>query len=628
MTQMTSTPDRYQASLAGLPDSPAGFGHLSLRQLWRLMNAPRPIDGRTVSFVLGLLLAVCVVAALARHDPTWPMVTAIRVGLCIFVFGGVLLARKPTWRSLRLYSVALAILLPPLIAWLNSLYSSPVSALVMTVLGLLFTIGLLLTPVDILIAQAANIFLFWLFWDHLHPAAISSADAMRVLAGGLAASAGMAVVFNLLRAGLNEGRTWWRQACERERALRELAQLAVSTLAGQDLFAEFARIFAGTCPGSRCVIVIEDDDGGYSVAAAAGLSGADGGFGVDWQPSEAFLRALEMLGPEQPSLVCAEPLAENRERVLEGFPRSFARTPCLVLLPISVDRSLSGAALLARPRSADVPPEDLLLWQAMANQIGLSLARSRLVSRLQNALAAKSEFVNTMSHELRSPLNVIIGYAEMLASGGIDVAFVADRLRRSGLELLQLVENTMTAARLGAGRVVVHPQRFAVADLFEELVESVSALPEANGKVGVEWRVAPDLGEVTLDRLKVKEIVQNLVSNGLKYGEKGVVRVEVGSEGSDVIVSVRDQGPGIPAEALDRIFEMFERLEPSDKAQPSGVGLGLFIVKSLVDLMQGSMRLVSDGGEGTCFTVRLPRHLDLKVLAEVEKSRGATNIAA
>jgi signal transduction histidine kinase len=228
--------------------------------------------------------------------------------------------------------------------------------------------------------------------------------------------------------------------------------------------------------------------------------------------------------------------------------------------------------------------------------------------RERAALRAKSEFLSTMSHELRSPLHVIVGYADIVAddvSPAHRDAIV--RIRQSALDLLHLVENTMNAARLEAGKLEVHLETFDPAAVLREVSENVRALPEAKRGVPIRWRMPPALPAVRLDRMKLKEIVQNLVSNALKFTAAGEVTVEATGDAATLRISVRDTGPGIDPTAQARIFDMFERVEAADDAQrPPGVGLGLYIVRSLVSLMDGTITVASTPGVGTCFTVQLP----------------------
>jgi signal transduction histidine kinase len=227
--------------------------------------------------------------------------------------------------------------------------------------------------------------------------------------------------------------------------------------------------------------------------------------------------------------------------------------------------------------------------------------------REREALRAKSAFLSTMSHELRSPLHVIIGYAEMVSDDvPSDVRPQIQRIRESATDLLQLVENTMNAARLEAGKLTVRLEEFDVAELMRELAADVAALPEAKAGVALRWHSAEGMPPVRLDRLKVKEIVQNLVSNALKFAREGEVSVRTGREGSALRIDVRDSGPGISPAAQARIFDMFERVDADGDEFLPGAGLGLFIVRSLVGLLGGTIGVESAPGSGTCFTVRLP----------------------
>ena len=238
--------------------------------------------------------------------------------------------------------------------------------------------------------------------------------------------------------------------------------------------------------------------------------------------------------------------------------------------------------------------------------------------RERDALRAKSEFLNMMSHELRSPLNVIIGYADMIDDEVPEsLKPPVERVRGSALELLQLVENTMKAARLEAGRLQINGETFAPGALLSEVAEDVAALPEGKTGVPVAWEVANDLPPVHLDRLKLKEIVQNLVSNSLKFTHEGGVTVQARSDEGTLCIRVADTGCGIPADAQERIFEMFERVESNGAPRPNGVGLGLYITRNLVGLMNGTIRVESNPGRGTCFTVRLPLALADAAASEV-----------
>lgn len=279
-----------------------------------------------------------------------------------------------------------------------------------------------------------------------------------------------------------------------------------------------------------------------------------------------------------------------------------------------------GALLFFVLPPPTAPVSTVCLVLVVTVLIGTTLGMTTLVyravlqdslGRLEGALQAKSQFLNTMSHELRSPLHVIIGYADIWReeSSETPAQDAAQRVRLAALELLQLVENTLNVARLEAGRITLRLEEFHPSELFRELAAGTRALPEAQAGVPVTWQVSSGLPVVCLDRLKLKEIVQNLVSNALKFTHEGTITVSAALDSDRLEITVRDGGIGIAPEAQSRIFDLFERIEAPD-GHRAGVGLGLYIVKNLVELMQGTISVASRSGEGATFTVRLPVRLD------------------
>jgi signal transduction histidine kinase len=346
---------------------------------------------------------------------------------------------------------------------------------------------------------------------------------------------------------------------------------------------------------------------------------------LTWRRTRLYIVGISLLLPLNAGYVngvLGNDLALLPLTALATFVPLVFHVAALDLLLAAAGVLAGHAALLTRFPSAEAPADVMLIVLGGATVVGVAVGlmlifyRSSLqesLGRLEQALRVKGEFLNTMSHELRSPLHVIIGYADLLREGPqeIESTLAVQRIRSSAIELLQLVENTMNVARLDAARVRLRLEEFAPAAVLAELADGIRALPEAHGGVPVGWAVAPDLPVVRLDRLKVKEIVQNLVSNALKFTSRGAVTVVVDRAGDGLQIAVQDTGPGIPPDAQDRIFEVFERIEVRDGQRP-GVGLGLYIVKSLVQLMEGTITLESRVGEGACFTVRLPLWLGVE----------------
>ena len=247
----------------------------------------------------------------------------------------------------------------------------------------------------------------------------------------------------------------------------------------------------------------------------------------------------------------------------------------------------------------------------IAHLASMTLENARLVAELREANQVKSEFVSTMSHELRTPLSVILGYADLL---GEDLptderATILDRLRLSGLELLELVEETLNLSRLEAGQ---DPPRFEAVDvreLFDELASEFGAMvPPA--QAALRWR-GPDELVIVTDRRKLRTILKNLLGNALKFTPRGEVVLKCESEtegdGAALRATVRDTGIGIAPEHLPIIFDMFRQADSSDARSYRGAGLGLHIVQRLVHQLGGEIHVASELGRGSSFTFSLPR---------------------
>jgi signal transduction histidine kinase len=201
----------------------------------------------------------------------------------------------------------------------------------------------------------------------------------------------------------------------------------------------------------------------------------------------------------------------------------------------------------------------------------------------------------------------MLGYAEMLGdeSEASQRTTLLERIRRTGVELLDLIDATLNLNRLEAGQ---DPPRFepvALRDFFTDLAADFAALARPTG-VELRWPAGDDVSFVT-DRRKLRMILKNLVGNALKFTPEGAVTVRYLAEPSACTFEVKDTGVGIAAEHLPVIFDMFRQADGTDRRSFSGVGLGLYIVRRLVHQLGGDVRVTSALGRGSTFTVRLPR---------------------
>ena len=222
----------------------------------------------------------------------------------------------------------------------------------------------------------------------------------------------------------------------------------------------------------------------------------------------------------------------------------------------------------------------------------------------------KDEFVLTASHELRSPLTSVQGFAEllMLERERLDprqaetVEVILDNTRH----LVRLLNDLLDLARSDAGRLAIRPVPTEIESLVEDAVRTMRSQTESSGQA-LTQAVAPDLPYVYADPDRIRQVLVNLITNAHDYSPEGAsIRVTAGHIGADVEIAVIDDGPGIPRDQLEYIFDRFTRGEAGMTQRVGGTGLGLAISKSLVELHGGSLTAESTVGAGSVFRVRLP----------------------
>ena len=230
----------------------------------------------------------------------------------------------------------------------------------------------------------------------------------------------------------------------------------------------------------------------------------------------------------------------------------------------------------------------------------------RDVSRLKEADEAKSLFLATASHELKTPLTVIMGFASTLVSAGEQLSpEVRDEslraIERRAIELSTIVDGLLMASRIESGRVDLDIIDVVLAPLLRERVAAAQAM--SGRSVVLELAELPT---VSADPQAVATIVDQLIDNALKYSPNGgAVTVTTRTDGRDVEIAVSDQGMGMDAEQLEHCFEKFWQAESTDIRRFGGTGIGLYIVRSLTEAMGGSVRVESAPGVGTTFRVSL-----------------------
>ena len=341
-----------------------------------------------------------------------------------------------------------------------------------------------------------------------------------------------------------------------------------------------------------------------------GLAGAS-----DPESSAGEVDRLDLPLARWPALAT---LADARTLVLAGADAS--RVPG----PFTGGRTLATVLLSGLYRSRKMvgflavgfqkPLVDAGAWAVpvlagLSEHAAVAVLNARLLDEVRQASALKSEFVGAISHELRSPLNVILGYQEMLLEEGLGplTAPQVEAIQRSQghtMMLLEMITALLDLSRFEAGHLPVARAPMPTNLLLQQIHDEV---PESWRRPEVALRLEddPSLPVIETDVGKLKTVVRNLVHNALKFTERGSVTLgaRVTADG-EVAITVADTGCGIPREALAYVFDMFRQVPGT---QGGGVGLGLHIVRRFADALGATVRVDSEVGKGTCFTVTLPR---------------------
>lgn len=226
--------------------------------------------------------------------------------------------------------------------------------------------------------------------------------------------------------------------------------------------------------------------------------------------------------------------------------------------------------------------------------------------RAEDLLVAREKLMLAITHDFKAPLGSIMGYTELLSRLTEDERqrFYLDNMKSSSEHLLKLVSDLLDFHRLDLNKAEVNRVTFNPSQLFEEIYVSFEPLTAAKG-LTLQCRVAPELnGKYISDPLRLRQIVNNLVSNAVKFTQKGEITLTATYVASKLTIAIADTGKGMAAEDSGRIFQEFTRLSGAQGEE--GFGLGLSIVKKLVVLLEGTIDVQSKLGEGSCFTVVLP----------------------
>ena len=283
-----------------------------------------------------------------------------------------------------------------------------------------------------------------------------------------------------------------------------------------------------------------------------------------------------------------------------------------------------GVLTLARFEVRPFSDKQIELVSTFADQAAIAIENVRLFDEIQEksrqlAMASenKSQFVSSMSHELRTPLNAIIGLTEMMVTnaarfGTEKAQEPLQRVHRAGTHLLGLINQVLDLSKIEAGKLELNPQTVQLAPLMDEVIGTARQLAQQNNNCLV-VEAQDDVGTLTVDPMRLRQILLNLLSNACKFTKEGEVKLRASraSNGRHWIdLSVSDTGIGMTAEQQAKLFEEFTQADATTAQRFGGTGLGLAIARKLARMMGGDVTVMSEPGKGSVFTVRLPRNIN------------------
>jgi signal transduction histidine kinase/DNA-binding response OmpR family regulator len=410
---------------------------------------------------------------------------------------------------------------------------------------------------------------------------------------------------------------------EELRALGEVSQAVNSTL---DLETVLATIVAKAVQLSSTeagvIYVFDELDQTFRVRATYGLSEElIAAVQAQYVPiSDAIRQATWNRQPQEIADIGDEPPSPVREIAMRAGFRA------RLIVPLVTRDRVIGALVIRRKQPGNFPKDTIQLLQTFAAQSVLAIQNARLFReiedksrQLQLASENKSQFVSSISHELRTPLNAIIGLTEMMVTnaarfGTEKAQEPLQRVNRAGTHLLGLINQVLDLSKIEAGKLELNPQTVQLAPLIDEVIGTARQLAEQN-KNRLVVEAQENIGTLTVDPMRLRQILLNLLSNACKFTNEGEVKLLARRvvDGRDWIeLAVADSGIGMTVQQQAKLFKEFGQADAATAQKFGGTGLGLAITRKLARMMSGDITVASEPGKGSVFTVRLPsgRHSD------------------
>ena len=417
------------------------------------------------------------------------------------------------------------------------------------------------------------------------------------------------------------------ETAHRQREAEVLAELARSINAAQDVSTVLQRVVDGARELCACdltsVALRESESGKIVIRHRSGEYRAPGTRVVIEPGKGAGGLVLETGRPFRSENLGQDPRISRdyADRIeAEGLMAT-------LIVPIRVEGRLEGLLYVHRRTTRPFTDRTEVVLRLLAEYAVIAIHNMQMLAHehqmraeAEGASRMKDEFLATLSHELRSPLQPLLNWAYLLRSPNLDPASAERALgaiERSTKTLGQLIEDLLDVSRIVTGKLRLQARTVRLPGVVRAALEAVEAAALAKG-VTLDAQIEPDLPAVLGDPDRLQQVLWNLLSNGIKFTPRGGrVTVRVSGAEPEVTLTVSDTGAGIKREFLPHVFERFRQADSSTNRTHGGLGLGLAIVRHLIELHGGSVSVHSEGeGRGATFTVRLPAAADVRHTAE------------
>ncbi len=398
------------------------------------------------------------------------------------------------------------------------------------------------------------------------------------------------------------------RAAESIRRLQAVTDSALGRLAPDDLLREMLNRVRELLETDSAAILLLTE-GGQSLAVRATVGMREEITGLRVPAGRGVAGAIA--ASRAPLIVEDLPAADMIPPLLRQEARS------LIGAPLIVEEHLIGVIHANTTRPRRFTEDDVRLLRLAADRVALAIEHARLYEierqarrQAEEANRMKDEFLALVSHELRSPLNAMLGYAAMLRHEGLEarrVKHAVDVIERSGRAQAQLIDDLLDTARIISGKLRLSVGPVDLVSVIEESIQTIQPAADAKG-ILLQADLPSEIGQITGDPDRLRQVVWNLLSNAVKFTPPGG-RVEARLERVDphIHITVSDTGKGISPEFLPCVFDRFRQADGSSARRHGGLGLGLALVRYLVELHGGTIEAASEGeGRGATFKVTLP----------------------